>query len=1313
MNGQPQSRARLLAQASTIALLAAAGSFGTVTQAEAACLSINAPTTISTDQECATVTNTVNGNVVNNANVGPPLTAGDPGFFVGKLITGELLNNDTISGGGINDSGDLMGALTIGGGADIAGGIRNAVQINSASGNGINLGYGTTGSFSSAAMTGAITNSAGIHGGVDGVAALFGTMSGGLTNGSLGNITGGNIAINIADTFTSWSGGISNSGNIAGDAAGIAIGGTTSSPASGVIFSGGIFNNGGATISSLNGPSVLAGGQEFNDGIQNYGLITQRDPGAAGGEGVYAGVGILVTAETFNGGIYNAGQIEGLGGPAVWITQETATFNGPIQNDGFITSSLQPDGIGVSVESFTFAGNFTNNNLISGAQTGAQIVVTDFLGNVTNTGLIEGNSGAGFIVFASSTIDGASAGLASEITNRGTIRGALNGLVVNGGQIHANVTNEAFDLPNALPALIEATNGVGLFIGADAWSGNVTNGGTILSQASGPGNGTGVLVSTGSYSGDVTNSGVIEGATRGLSVVGEVTDGCEFGCSPGSFEGTISNTGLISGGSTGVSIVVGQLNGALTNNGTITGGNTGLVIGPTTDSFFFGKSGLDGSISNDGTITGGSVGATISLGTINGNITNGGLISGDVDGLRIFADTISGNVTNNGTIYGGSSATGLFISAGSMTGNITNNLLLSAVSNALHLQIGNLTGQVTNTGTIEAIGGGQAVLLAIGNGTVFENTGGGLILGDVAFNNPVAGPAVYQFTAGDGGIVGDLNGGLDGGELADDTIVVNGEHFFVDGTANNFSSFTVANGGVALMGTRSFGGSSDNPYAFAGVADVNVNNGGMLYIDQATTLVAENSYTQQSGGALVFDLGAPGGSGFSALTGSQVALSGDYGQLIVNGPVTLSGTIGAVLDSAFASANPALTEVIYNDVIISQGATADIIGDFTTTALISNNSLFELFDLIDENTVDLRVVRSSLGQNASISDLIVGVSDPFDGNIADRTNGIGSGGCGLAGPGYCFNRFAANEVGATQVMTDASPGEDPFAWLRTGVRRVGETAVWGRGVGVWGNTDGQANLNIPGADFSLGGGIVGVDHVFTTDLLAGVAAQWTSTDVDFDGRQDNADVSSFEFGVYGSYGDTRLYVNANVSYIWHDFDVTRFVGATFANGDYDGSTISAYVEGGKIFETQAGMRIQPIIALSYAHLETDGYLETGSAATLLQVFDADFDTLKGMFGARFAYPFDLSSGRKWVPEARIVWSHEFMDDHSSHFVTPQVGPVNPTLVSGETFARDSLILGGGVTAPLADDATAFVDYDAGLNSDVTTHTVSAGVRVRW
>jgi outer membrane autotransporter protein len=346
---------------------------------------------------------------------------------------------------------------------------------------------------------------------------------------------------------------------------------------------------------------------------------------------------------------------------------------------------------------------------------------------------------------------------------------------------------------------------------------------------------------------------------------------------------------------------------------------------------------------------------------------------------------------------------------------------------------------------------------------------------------------------------------------------------------------------------------------------------------------------------------------------------------------------------------------------------------------------------------------------ADFSAVVVETAGPWKSLVNDRLNGLGSAGCNLAGPGSCFNVFAANEFGATQTMTDASNGVDPFDWLRTGTRRVGETAAWGRMIGVWGGTDGSSGVG--GMDFVLTGMIAGIDHVFSPTLLAGVAAQWTTDDVSFKGRVDDASIDSFEVGSYVSWGDTRLYLNVNTSFIWHDFGTARLLPDGIAFGKYNGTTWSAYAEAGRIFETD-DLRIQPILAASFAQLDSDAYNEFGTSGTLLAVDKAGFTSFKTMVGSRFAMPIGLESGRKMVPEARAVWSHEFADDRSSFTAEIQSVPGRFT-VSGQRYARDTFILGVGLTAPLSDEASLSLDYDAGINPDIVTHTMSAGFRLKW
>jgi len=1174
-------KSSLVSRASIIAIVAAASSLGHVPAAQASCegaLTV-APGTITGVYPCAVAKN-VNGNVINNGTIGPP-GEGDPGFLIGTGgILGSLVNNGTILGGGLHaggtdeDDGEEeegygpTGALTIT--SNVSLGVTNAGVISSVYGNGLQLGVGGDVEVAArpAGMVGSIVNTGHIGSDYgDGIAALFGTNAGSLTNGPSGLIDG-HDAIHIASTFQSWTGGIFNSGTIAGDHSAIRIGDRSTYSEGDVSFSGGIHNNAGGLIQGGTGPSILISGQSFSGGITNAGTITQLVPNFELYDGPFDGEAIVITSHTFGGGITNTGLIDGRGGPAISIRNSVSVFSGDIVNGGTIHGFSD----GIRIEAATVNGSISNSGLIDGssASTGVYVNVNSFNGSISNSG---------------------------------TITGGANGLVVNGGTITGNITNSR---------LIESgSSGAGVHLGVHNFTGNFTNSGTISGAV------TGVLVHVDEFHGNFVNQGLIEG--RG------------FGIDPGYVE---------------------------------------------------------------------------------------------------IATSHVGDIINNGT--------------------------LSATTDALRLQIGNLTGGVTNTGLIEATtAGNNAVYISNGNGTTFSNISGGRIAGDVFF----AGKNANTFAGGQGSVAGNLFGLPDGNLHNDDSILITGgtQTFNAQsgsgaGNASSFANFTVGSGGVAVLGAPSVGSSGGNGYNLNNVDHLNLNTGGRLYIDNQSALNV-GTFTQQAGSTLQFYLSQPSTQAGTPLT--------NYGTVAATGNVTLGGSLQVVVNSAQFVAG-GLNQYDFAGAITTTGS---ITGNFADEGIAGGSTFYRLQHTINGGSVDLHLSRiaftapncsenaNRLGQllerlytggnlnpqeqalftylislppdqvcdafddvgGAKIADLgsvVVETAGPWKNLVNDRLNGLGSVGCNLAGQGSCLNRFAANESAATQTMTDANTGSDPFEWLKTGTRRVGDTGTWGRLVGVWGGTDSKPGSN--GTDFTLTGGILGVDHVFSEEWLAGVAMQITTDDIDFQQSTDNASVDSIEVGAYASYGDTRFYVNANTSFIWHDFKVHRDLDNGGAFASYNGTTVSGYAEAGRIFEYD-GLRIQPILGASFAHLQTDGYSEHGGAVSLLSVEEADFTTFKSLLGARFALPFELESGRKIVPEARAVWAHEFADDHSAFWARLQAaGPgSDPFQVKGRSYPRDTAIIGAGLTAPLSDEASVTLDYDASINPEMTANTVSAGLRITW
>ncbi|MCE9524063.1 MAG: hypothetical protein K8S25_16725, partial [Alphaproteobacteria bacterium] len=639
MNSQMRMKTGLLSRVSTLALLAAAGGLGAVQEAQAACVApLNVtgpgPITITGTHSCVDAAS-VTGNVINNATVGAP-GDGDAGFFVGKNgILGTLTNNNVITGGG-GEGSSVLGALTIAGtNSDVTGGILNKGIISSYSGNGIQLGTGTADGGRYAEMTGTITNSGAITSTLgDGVAAILGSATGGLVNTDDHTISGGNRGIYIADDFTNWDGGISNAGDIQGAAAGIQIGNIGGEGS--VLFSGGITNDGSGTISSLTGPTIAVNGSIFSGGINNYGLITQRDTSAAGGEGSYAGVGIVVFAETFNNGIYNTGTIDGLGGPAIWVTSDTSAFNGGIENYGRISGVDN----GILIESDEFNGNLINRSsgsITSDAFTGDAIYAdTDWTGNFDNQGLIQsglfgngfnfegdsfagnftngdrlfgGKSGSGVVFGNSDTDISDGAEGSAQFRNTGTISGGDFGVRILGDTVAMDFTNDSTNPSLYDPGLISADSGAALLLSAANWTGTITNDGTI------------------------------RGGSIAMLVGGDFDDG--FSANPSNIDRvTTSFTGNIT--------------------------NTGAIIADTESA---------------------SVGLFVTAGTFTGDIhnTSSGIIRGNETGAYIEANTFDGDIINDGLIEGLGVDTGLHIVTGTHIGNIINNNYgtLSASSNAL------------------------------------------------------------------------------------------------------------------------------------------------------------------------------------------------------------------------------------------------------------------------------------------------------------------------------------------------------------------------------------------------------------------------------------------------------------------------------------------------------------------------------------------------------------------------------------------------------------------------------------------------------
>jgi uncharacterized protein with beta-barrel porin domain len=1233
-------------------------------------------------------------------------------------------------------------------------------------------------------VSGGIINGGVIEGDIVGIHLETGGFSGGIRNRAHSVISGGlsgesldpQVAIWIeqGDGFTTFEGGLTNQGLITAYSGGFVFQGDDFEGDivnTGTIAITGLTNGGyaavhvGDTLSSIfeSGPTDAFAGSFTNtgtiDGGFGAGVVISADQIA--GAGSFTLTSVQATSfggegEEFDGGEGEEGGEGGEEGPIILgdpIVSALDITTAELLNSGLI----EGDQAGVIIDADTVDANFTNagtGRILSAEGTALYLAGTEWNGNLSNAGLIEGG-GIGALIASDRVFSGKSDSFSGNIDNSGTILGGETGMVVFTGSLTGNISNSGtimagYSLEPTSFASIKSLTNVGLLVEGDAYS---------------------------SIDGQIVNSGLISGDN-----------------------GVVIDTGLVS--------------------------NEGSILNLTNSGFLV-------AFSNSGTIIGTSesgVGVEIDVGAWYGSIENSGTIRGGETGFLVNAGAVEGDFINDGTISGGGTETGLHIIASTYTGDIVNNNLITASGLALHTEIGNLTGSVVNAGTIIATANCvTAVLLEGGEGSStysggFTNTGlieasgnwttavtiddvsisdgivndGGTIIGDTAIDASLAeeGPEDEPFqiinTGGgiiegdillgadeaslfigrDGGVRGQISGsggGLD--PVYDDDITIEDGTQFIVGGVDGIGTFSVENGGTALLGTEEEGVDGEG-FEGTEVSELHVHDGGRLYLDDDAMLDAEG-VTLDGDSELVFYLTAEE-EYHGAITTTGTIMIGEGARMSValdaasfagseqtdfeyDGVINAGSIVGA-FENGTVHGSP------FFELEVDYGTVAPLSVDSLDAAAVANNvpdpdsnsvnlllhrisfadlscstssqnnealgqmleAAFQAGDLTaDQLALYQALLNSTDGCAAAdayddlsgtpFDFLAFQLDGPFKKMVGARIDSGRATGCIVAGSSGCFDRYAANTTAGSNVMTDAAPGEDPFAWLKTGVRAKGTDAIWARGVGSWGQTDGDTSVGAPGTRSNQRGGIIGADHVFSEDLLAGAAIQYTETRIKFPGHVDRVHVNSYEAGAYMSLGDTQGYVNANLSYIWHNFDTSRLVDGLPTAGRFDGDTISGYVEAGRIYEA-GNFRIQPILALSLSTLKTEGYTEQGASLNRLVVQDSSFDCLKSVVGGRFAYPVEFDNGRRWVPEARISWSHELLDNSANFdarlFSFPDIAASYFT-TKGAEADRNALILGTGVNAPVSDTIILYADYDATLSSDQTAQTASGGLRILW
>lgn len=194
-------------------------------------------------------------------------------------------------------------------------------------------------------------------------------------------------------------------------------------------------------------------------------------------------------------------------------------------------------------------------------------------------------------------------------------------------------------------------------------------------------------------------------------------------------------------------------------------------------------------------------------------------------------------------------------------------------------------------------------------------------------------------------------------------------------------------------------------------------------------------------------------------------------------------------------------------------------------------------------------------------------------------------------------------------------------------------------------------------------------------------------------------------GIYaaGSTTDSigSTYYSAMLSYGMAEYDMKRTtqIGAyrSTATGSPDGSQAIAYISAG--YEWDAGSHALsyqwttgPSISLRYVYNSVDGYSEEGRGIDAFKNDDFDYSSLLLTLGWRTTVRFDIVGFCTMVPEFRVNYNHEFIDD--GEVDTAFIAAPNSKFSTDLNHeGQDYFTLGFGNTFLLTDHFTVSLDYD--------------------
>jgi len=258
--------------------------------------------------------------------------------------------------------------------------------------------------------------------------------------------------------------------------------------------------------------------------------------------------------------------------------------------------------------------------------------------------------------------------------------------------------------------------------------------------------------------------------------------------------------------------------------------------------------------------------------------------------------------------------------------------------------------------------------------------------------------------------------------------------------------------------------------------------------------------------------------------------------------------------------------------------------------------------------------------------------------------------------------------------------------------------AWALGTGTFSRTINLGTLQNYNND--VGGFLVGSDYRWNQNFVTGLYAGYDYTYSKYTGSS-NMRGNGVNFGTYASYAKDGYYADAVIGGGYTAYQTKRSIQFSTidrtANADPNSAQFTAGINLGKDFEIRK-FTFGPIAGAQFTAVNIGSFKETGAESLDLSLAQQNASSLRSTLGGRIAYTWNLTQKITLIPEVRMFWQHEFMNNARTMSASLDAGSGSSFDYETPAPYRNSVFSGVGATAQFGENISGSIFYNINFGS---------------